>query len=129
MAASCSANWCGSAGAIITGSFHLDQQNAAETMSWQRPVLLLPADSVVAAIFFDLRTRPAPVMSAAPARSSNDLGREVLDVIPGAHEVEWRRAAKGVFIARDKLRTTTASFEVDFCALMRSGSRHPSKTS
>lgn len=53
MAESCSANWCGSAGAIIIGPLDLDQQNAAETVSWQRPVLLLPADSVVPAIFFD----------------------------------------------------------------------------
>jgi hypothetical protein len=76
----------------------LDQQNAAEMVSWQRPVLLRPADNVVPVIFFDLEdtARTSYVRcTGTPYRMLNDLGREVLDAISGAHEVAWREQIEG----------------------------------
>src|SRR5215813_5729923 len=75
------------------------QQNAADEMvSWQRPVLLRPADPVVPVIFFDFEdtARTSYIRCAStPYRMLNDLGREVLDAISGAHEVAWRDQSKG----------------------------------
>jgi hypothetical protein len=77
----------------------LDQQNAADDMvSWQRPVVLRPADDVVPVIFFDFEdtARTSYVRcTSTPYRILNDLGREVLDAISGAHEVAWREQPKG----------------------------------
>jgi hypothetical protein len=66
--------------------------------NWQRPVLLLPADNVVPVIFFDFEgtTRTSYVRcTSAPYRMLNDLGREVLDAISGAHEVARREQLEG----------------------------------
>jgi hypothetical protein len=76
----------------------LDRQNAAQMVSWQRPVLLLPADNVVPVIFFDFEdtTRTSYVCcTSTPYRMLNDLGREVLDAISGAHELAWRELLEG----------------------------------
>jgi hypothetical protein len=76
----------------------LDRQNAAEMVSWQRPVLLRPADNVVPVISFDFEdtARTSYVRcTSTPYRLLNDLGREVLDAISGAHEVAWREELEG----------------------------------
>ena len=77
----------------------LDPQNAADEMvSWQRPVLLRPADHFVPVIFFDFEdtARTSYIRcTSTPYRILNDLGREVLDAISGAHEVAWREQSKG----------------------------------
>jgi len=46
----------------------LDRQNAAQMVSWQRPVLLLPANNVVPVIFFDFEDTTRTSYVSAPAR-------------------------------------------------------------
>lgn len=79
----------------------LDPDNKAETRddtmaSWQRPVLLRPADTIVPVMMLDVEDA-VYVTYARCTRPSylviNDLGRVVLDAVSGANERYWRDQA------------------------------------
>lgn len=79
----------------------LDPANKGEiegegTKSWQRPVLLRPADRIVPALRFDLEgavwndyTR----CTSSTYAMWNHMGQGVLDIISGTHEACWRKEA------------------------------------
>lgn len=79
----------------------LDPANKGQTeadgmRSWQRPVLLRPADAIVPAIQLDLEdiVRTSYLSCAKPGyRFQRDMVQSVLDAISGAHERFWRDQA------------------------------------
>ena len=79
----------------------LDPENRGATegdgmRSWQRPVLLRPADAIVPMILFDMEdvVRTAYISCAKPGyRFERGLVQAVLDALSGAHERFWRDEA------------------------------------
>jgi hypothetical protein len=79
----------------------LDPQNAPQggkdgMLSWQRPVVLRPADGIVPVIQFDFEdaVRTAYIQCGKPGYNlRGEFGRGVLDAISGAHETWWRQQA------------------------------------
>lgn len=79
----------------------LDPENRGDTeddsmLTWQRPVVMRPADEIVPAILLDSESaaRSAYIYCSKPAYGVEiDLGRGVLDAISGAHERFWREEA------------------------------------